>query len=252
MNEIGSKRRKLMGFSKEKIRQICLLMTFAAVLVLTVMYSDVIFRAIGLAFSIASPFLIGGVIAFVLNLPMKFIEGKLLAKWKGKVAEKLKRTVSILLSIVFLVLIINVVVITVVPQITAAANVLGQKIPGFLDKVVVELEKLSKEYPQLQEQVATLEQMEINWDSIANTVINFLKNGVGSMLTSTFSVASGIIGGVVNFVISFIFLTKVSKCAFPPLLALLLNCPFSIKQSFLKIPHFVYVPPKSQLKIHIN
>lgn len=205
MHEIGSKRRKLMGFSKEKMKQICLLMTFAAVLVLTVMYSDVIFRAIGLAFSIASPFLIGGVIAFVLNLPMKFIEGKLLAKWKGKVAEKLKRTVSILLSIVFLVLIINVVVITVVPQITAAANVLGQKIPGFLDKVVVELEKLSKEYPQLQEQVATLEQMEINWDSIANTVINFLKNGVGSMLTSTFSVASGIIGGVVNFVISFIF-----------------------------------------------
>ena len=78
-----------MGFSKEKMKQICLLMTFAAVLVLTVMYSDVIFRAIGLAFSIASPFLIGGVIAFVLNLPMKFIEEKLPARYFKRVIRRI-------------------------------------------------------------------------------------------------------------------------------------------------------------------
>ena len=124
-----------MGFSKEKIKQICLLMVLAAVLTLAVIYSNVIFGGISLAFRIASPFLVGGVIAFVLNLPMKFIEGKLLRKWKGKIADKLKRSVSMLLAIIFLVLLINLVLITVIPQLTAAVTVLGQKIPGFLATV---------------------------------------------------------------------------------------------------------------------
>ena len=55
-----------MGFSKEKIKQICLLMVLAAVLTLAVIYSNVIFGGISLAFRIASPILVGGVIAVVL------------------------------------------------------------------------------------------------------------------------------------------------------------------------------------------
>ncbi|MBE5882925.1 MAG: AI-2E family transporter [Lachnospiraceae bacterium] len=194
-----------MGFSKEKIKQICLLMAFGALLVLAVIYSDLIFRGIAIAFSIASPFLIGGVIAFVLNLPMKMVEEKLLVKWKGKLAAKLKRPISMLLSIIFVLLIIVLVVVTVVPQIQSAASVLGQKIPPFIDGVVDELVLLSEKYPQMQEQVTALKELELNWESIANTAIGFLKNGVASMLTSTVSVASGIIGGVVNTVISVIF-----------------------------------------------
>lgn len=194
-----------MGFSKEKIKQICFLMAFAAVLVMAVMYSNLIFRGISLAFSITAPFIYGGVIAFVLNIPMKTIEEKLLKKWRGRLADKLKRPVSMLLAIIFLVLIVLFVILTVVPQITTAATVLGQKVPIFIDRTVEKLQLLAEEYPQLEEQVSTLSTIEMNWESIVDTAINFLKNGVSSMLTSTFSVASGIIGGVVNGVISFIF-----------------------------------------------
>lgn len=194
-----------MGFSKEKIKQICMLMIFAALLALTVIYSAQILHGIGLALGIASPFLIGAAIAFVLNLPMRTIEEKILGKWNGKLAAKLKRPISILFSILFVILIIFLVIITVIPQVTSATVMLGQKIPPFVDEVILELEKLSEKYPQLQEQVIALENLEINWQSLADTVFNFLKNGVGSMLTSTMSVASGIIGGLANLVISFIF-----------------------------------------------
>ena len=194
-----------MGFSKEKIKQICLLMAFAALLVLAVMYSNVIFKGITVGFQIVTPFLIGGIIAFVLNLPLKAIEEKLFARWKGRSAEIFKRPVSMLLAIIFLVLIITVVFLTVVPQVKSAITVLGQKIPPFLDGLIIKLEQLSRDYPQIQEQVNELENMEIKWDSVVDTAFGFLKNGVGSMLTSTVSVASGIIGGVVNAVIAFIF-----------------------------------------------
>lgn len=194
-----------MGFHKEKIKQICWLMVFAAVLVLAVVYSSRVFWGIAFAVRIVKPFLYGGVMAFVLNLPMKNIEEKLLGRWKGRSAEKLKRPVSMVLAIVLLVLLVTLVVATVVPQVTKTASELGRKIPVFVDEVAAELEKLSGNYPELEAQVAALEQLEINWDAIVNNVVDFLKNGAGDVLTSTVTVAGSIIGGVVNIAIAFVF-----------------------------------------------
>lgn len=194
-----------MEFSREKIRQIRRLMLLAAFLVLGLIYSEAVFRGIVFLFSIMSPFLVGGVIAFILNIPMRAIEEKLLARWKGRSAGKLKRPVSMVLALVTVVLIITVVVGTVVPQVASTAAEVGKKVPAFMDSIIEELDKLTKKYPELAEQVSKLEQLEMNWDSILNSIFDFLKNGAGDMLNSTVNVASGIISGVVNAVISFIF-----------------------------------------------
>ena len=142
-----------MGFDKVKIRQICGLMVLAAGLILIILYGEQIARAIGLAFQIASPFIVGGVIAFVLNLPMNLIEKKLFVRWKGKAAGKLKRPVSMILSLIVVILIINLVLLTVIPQLSKTVVVLGNKIPDFADDVIDWLEKVSKEYPQIAEEV---------------------------------------------------------------------------------------------------
>ena len=63
------------------MRQIRNLILFAAVVVLCVMYSGQIVRWIFLGIDILEPFAVGGMIAFVLNLPMKFVEERLLGRW---------------------------------------------------------------------------------------------------------------------------------------------------------------------------
>lgn len=194
-----------MGFDKEKIKQIRWLLVLAAVLVLGILYSSSVFAGILFAFRIARPFLYGGVIAFVLNLPMKAFENKLLGKWKGKAAAKLKRPVSMILSVVAVFLVVTVVIGTVVPQVTVTAAEVGKKVPAFLDRVTEELDNLAVNYPEFAEKVEELESLEINWDTLMDTVFDFLRNGAGDMLTSTVNVASGIIGGIVNIVIAFIF-----------------------------------------------
>ena len=88
-------------WSKENVRQIRNLILFAAVVVLCVMYSGQIVRWIFLGIDILEPFAVGGMIAFVLNLPMKFVEERLLGRWKGKAADKLRRPLSLLAAIVF-------------------------------------------------------------------------------------------------------------------------------------------------------
>ncbi len=194
-----------MGFDKEKIKQIRNMILLAAALIFLLMYSEAVLGGIAVTFNIMRPFLYGGIIAFVLNVPMRGIEQKLLAGWKGKSADKWKRPVSIVLSIVLVCAVITIVIVTVVPQVTQTVVELGNKIPPFVDSTVEYLEKVSKDYPQVQAYLQELEVADFNWDSLLGSLVDFAKNGMTSMLSSTVSVASSIIGGVVNFFIAFIF-----------------------------------------------
>lgn len=194
-----------MEFSREKLRQIRRLMALAALLVLAVIYSREILLGIGFGVEIVRPFVLGAAIAFVLNIPMKVYEEKLLKKWQGKLAKKCKRPVCIILAILSVVAVVALVVGTVVPQVTATAAEVGAKIPGFVGKVIDWLDKMTKDYPVFAEQVEKLQQMKINWNDIFQNVVGFLKNGAADMLTSTVTIASGIISGIVNTFISFIF-----------------------------------------------
>lgn len=194
------------------MRQIRNLILFAAVVVLCVMYSGQIVRWIFLGIDILEPFAVGGMIAFVLNLPMKFVEERLLGRWKGKAADKLRRPLSLLAAIVFVAVLIVIVVMAVLPQLGRTINDLGQKIPEFFQQVVAWLGDLERQYPQLGQYLVpfldsgeSLEQSWASMDQLAARLMDFLKEGGVSVITTTIGVASGIIGTFVKGIISFIF-----------------------------------------------
>lgn len=197
-----------MGFEREKLKQIRGLILFVAVIVLALRYSDAVFVAIAMCISILKPFIYGGVIAFVLNIPLCTIEKRVFAKWKGKSADKLKRPIGIVLSILFVIALFAVVVVTVVPQIGKTLVDLGNKIPIFVESMIVQMELLMVQYPQLaslETYLADWEMLQMDWNAILDGVINFLTTGVSNVLTSTFTVASSIVGGVMNGVVGVIF-----------------------------------------------
>ena len=72
-----------MEFSRGKIRQIRHLMILAALLILALIYSEKVFMGVAFLFGITSPFLVGGAMAFVLNIPMRGFEEKVFGRWKG-------------------------------------------------------------------------------------------------------------------------------------------------------------------------
>ena len=194
-----------MGFDKKKIKQIRQLMLLAAILILGLIYSQEVFNAISMLVGIMKPFIYGGVIAFVLNIPLCQIEDYILAGWKGRSADKAKRPVGIILSILFVIVLITIVIATVVPQVAKTAMELGNKIQQFTDKLLRELEQLTVNYPQIQGYVDELATMQIDWESLAQRGWEFLQSGMSSVLFSTVSVAGSIISGILNVVIGFIF-----------------------------------------------
>ncbi len=194
-----------MGFEKEKIKQIRRMILFVAGIVLVLMYSEEVFYAIGVLINIMKPFIYGGVMAFILNIPLRFIENRVLKKWKGKSADKLKRPLGIIFSLLFVVLIINLVVMTVAPQLGKTLVELGNRIPAFAEEAVDKLEMVSAQYPQLETYVAELENLEIDWQSTIDSLVKFFRTGMTNVLSSTVTVAGSIIGGVMNLVIGFTF-----------------------------------------------
>lgn len=194
-----------MEFSREKMKQIRNLMVLAAALALAVIYSEKVLWGAAFLLGIMRPFIYGGGVAFVLNIPMKLIEEKLLGRWKKKGAKKWKRPLSMVLSIALIVLVLAVVVGMVLPQIALTAAEVGKKIPVFMEQMMLEFEQLAENEPALADWVSKLESMEINWDSIQENIVHFLKNGAGNVLNSTFNVAGSIISGVVNGAIALVF-----------------------------------------------
>ena len=69
-----------MNLSKENMKKIILLMTFAALLVLIAFKMEVVITALGVFIDILNPFILGGAIAFVINVPMTSIENKFFPK----------------------------------------------------------------------------------------------------------------------------------------------------------------------------
>ncbi len=194
-----------MDLNRNNLKKIRGLIIFTAVVCLAVIKIDLVLKGVFFVIGILKPFIYGAVVAFVLNIPMSAIEKRLFGGGKNAKMQKAKRPASIFLAFVSVILVMVIVAVSVVPQLGKTMIELGNKIPLFFSSVQVSLEQLLAERPEL---VAMLEELDfesINWGSIFNTIVDFMKNGLGNVVTSTVMVASTIIGGVVNLFVALVF-----------------------------------------------
>ena len=98
-------------------RNIIEIIVITAVAALAVIRFDYIVWVVKNALSVIAPFLIGGVMAFILNIPMTAIEKKLFRNTKGNRTEKLARTLSILITFILFAAVIITICFTVIPQV---------------------------------------------------------------------------------------------------------------------------------------
>lgn len=194
-----------MNLDKETIRKIRGLIVFAVIVVMIVWNYKVFFELLGYGVNIILPFLIGGGIAFVLNVPMHFIEEKLFGqkKLKGnKTAKKFARPASFLLTLIFVFGIIFLVMFIVIPELTSTIANVGVTIQREIPKLLAYAEEL---FQNNEEIVQWIESIEFNWNKIFEGMVGFFTTGAGSVMDSTFAVARTIVNGVTTFAIGFIF-----------------------------------------------
>ncbi len=147
------------------------------------------------------PLILGGCIAFVLNIPMSRLE-KLFDCCPKKWVLKIKRPISLLLSIVIILTLIYLVVDLVVPELINGMKILIDSLSTALDKFNIWWEGHSDEYPQLAE---FLQRHGIDIYNLKNSLMEKLQGMVPNLLSNTVSIITGGIGIVVNIVMALVF-----------------------------------------------
>lgn len=203
-----------MNFSKENIKQIRSLIAFTLLLLIGLWKYEVVLDILGFVWGIISPFILGGAIAFILNVPMNFIQKNLFEKNKyfqtekgKKLRDKLENTVSLVITIFLVISILAVVIFVVVPQLGKTFVTLKRNIEVFIPKIMADIAMLFENNPQILGELngLQLDWNQLNWDNILTTIIDFFRHGAGSVLGSTYQAAKGIVSGMATFFIAFVF-----------------------------------------------
>lgn len=194
-----------MNLDKENLKKIRGLIVFTILALVVLWNYQKVFQGIAFLWDVISPFALGGAIAFIVKIPMNFFEEKIFGKAKRagkKGAIKVARPISLVLTLFVVIGIIAVVVLVVVPELGSTILHLGKTLQDFVPEVQEWAIRLFKDNEGIVKWIAS---MEFNWDEFLNKGIDFLKNGAGSVLDTTFEAAKSIITGVADFVIAFVF-----------------------------------------------
>lgn len=151
---------------------------------------------------VMAPFIVGLVIAFILNKPMTFIEEKLFDKGRvfGGLKDKYKRPISFSLALILFIIVTAIVVVLVVPNLVGAGEELADKIPKYWKNIQEYLKDSSIKYSAINDLI-----QEVDFDKISDGVYSFVRGGFSNWLGSTFTVFSSLIGGLVSAGLGFVF-----------------------------------------------
>ena len=193
-----------MDLSKMSIKKIRELSVFTALLVVALWKFDVVLGVLKTIWDIIFPFVLGGAIAFLTNVPMSFLEKKIFenVKKKNKIVRKLKRPISLILTIVLVVGVIALVMFGVIPQLTRTMGTLVTSINDFIPQMQ---SWIGEFFHNNQEIMNLVDQIEFDPDQAIKWGISLLGNGAGNMMNTTMSAVGSIVSGVATFFIAFSF-----------------------------------------------
>ncbi len=185
-------------------RKIVRLMLLAALLALAVIHVEFIIGTLVMLWRVASPLILGAIIAYVLEIMIKRIERILYPNSKNKWLCKARRPLCILIATVLVVFLAVLLVSTIIPGLTEAFTVLGREFPNYFIQVKGWVMETFRNVPAITDYVKDLE---LDWTIVQDRVVQWAINGIAdnSLLSSTVTVISAVTGSIANFLISAIF-----------------------------------------------
>lgn len=171
------------------------------VLVLSVFNVSSILGVIAITLGAFSNIFLAMLVAYVINIIMVKIE-ELLARSNTTIMQKVKRPISLLLSLLIVVIIICVLILLVVPATLDSLNMLMNEMPKYFHKIQVFLLAIFENNASVTKAV---ELLEIDWKSLLQNIISILGGGVSSTLDTFLNILGTVVGSLFNLVLILVF-----------------------------------------------
>lgn len=178
------------------------LLLLAALLTLGVLHFDALVRGALFLWQIAQPLVLGGVMAYILEIVVKRLERLYFPGSQRRWAQGSRRFVCIVLALVLVLSFLTLIILMVIPGLADAFTVLAREAPRYLDQAKAWILERGDLFPSLAEAV---QDIELDWESIQERVAAYALNGLGGLLSSTVTVIGAVTGGMMNFFLSAIF-----------------------------------------------
>lgn len=197
-----------MNLNRDSIKKLMGLIAFAILLYVGLQNTKMVSAALRYVVGLVAPFLIGGCIAFILNVPMRFFETKIFAAIKPiplKGGGKLRRILSLLLTLAVVLGVIVFVVFMVAPELYQSFAAIGRELTRFTNRVPQMLEEARERLPMFADEIDKISDdlLNVDWKEVGQMAKDFLQNS--NFLSSTVSIATSVVSGVANTIIGIVF-----------------------------------------------
>ncbi len=207
-NEWNNKKKEM---SDKTFRNYFFLITFGICLLVGLLNIKYLVGYLGLFMNILTPILIGLGVAFILNIPMSFIENHFLAfmnRFKNKKRRfvkknrdinKGKRMIAIALTFIFVIGILAGLITFVIPQVSESVDTLMVKLPGYVDSFNALVDE-ALAFFNLPSTLWT--DINIEWETLMEQFGSLLLSSVPEIFNATKNITVGFFNVIMGIVIS--------------------------------------------------
>lgn len=185
---------------KDKTRKdIIIIISYIALVIFTLVNFSKILAFLGKVISIFSPFLLGIILAFVLNVLNNFIEKKIFGKIKpSKIWNKIKRPLCITLSLILVFLTIFFVMNLLIPQLKNSASLFTDTLPAYKEDIIGILNKFDVDE-------STVNKVGEYLDNFGKVITDYIKGNSKDVITVTTEVATSVVNIISKGIITLVF-----------------------------------------------
>ena len=148
----------------------------------------------------ALPLIIGGVVAYLVNILMSAYERRWKDSKKRPVLNQLRRPVCMVLAFLTLVAIVALVFRLIVPQLGDCIRLILAELPEFMENVIDLADKWDLFSPQV---LSSLES--VDWNAQISKLLGFVTSGLGDVVGVVVSAVSSVFSFLVTALLSLIF-----------------------------------------------
>lgn len=167
-------------------------------------YIESVKNGLSVFIAVIQPFLIGFMLAFIINLPMSFFERKVYSKiFKTEKTKKLVPVFSLISSWILFILAISIFLNVLIPRISNAVTTLIDRFPEFLNDLVrlLNKNKITKRFADdVQDYIYS-----VNWNKSLEQIKDYFLGEAGNIFDKTTSIINSVSSTLVTIVAATIF-----------------------------------------------
>ena len=189
-----------MDLEKNK-KTIMELILFTVIVIFAFINISYIWVFIKYVVKIFMPFILGAMMAFVLNVLLNVVENKLfkkISKKNTKTWKKIKRPISLVTTFIIIIALIALILGLIIPQLKNTVELFTENFDSYKTESVELLEKVGIKQENINE-------LNKNLENIKEEVTNYVNENKNEIMQTTVGVATSVFGTITSIVLGIVF-----------------------------------------------